>query len=157
VDGGKTFGHLPAKMPVRRRAAPIEQTCGGERERAAANRSDPPGRIRCFPQPGQEARDIFDLQTAVTARDKQRVEFATDAAKIGLRRNIHSTVAINQSIRFGRDQFDLVGGLLCIEVLTTELVCFSEDRKRPGNVQNLGARKGDNADPASGALAQAHV
>jgi hypothetical protein len=70
--------------------------------------------------------------------------------------NIHPAVAINQSIRFGRDQFDLVGGLLCIEALLTKLVCFSKNSQRPGNVQNLGSRKGDDADPARGCLARAN-
>lgn len=99
---------------MRRRAPPVEQSGGGQRERAAANRSDPPRRIRCFTQPGQEAGDLFDMHPAVTARDKQRVEFATRAPKIGLRRNIHPAVTVDQPIRFGRDQFDLVGRLLCI-------------------------------------------
>jgi hypothetical protein len=156
-DGGKTFGHLPTKVPVRRRATTVEQAGGGKRERPATDRSDPPRRIRHFPEPGQEACDPFDMYPAVTARDKQRVEGATDAAKIGLRRNIHPAIAINQSIRFGRDQFDLVGRLLRIEVVLTELVCFGEDRQRPGNVQNLGARKGDDADPACAGLTRAFV
>jgi hypothetical protein len=60
-DCGKTFGHLPAKMPVRRRATTVEQAGGGKRERSATDRSDPPRRIRRFPEPGQEARDLFDM------------------------------------------------------------------------------------------------
>ena len=60
-DCGKTFGHLPAKMPVRRRATTVEQAGGGKRERPATDRSDPPRRIRRFPEPGQEARDLFDM------------------------------------------------------------------------------------------------
>ncbi|MGH9767105.1 MAG: hypothetical protein ACREAB_06680 [Blastocatellia bacterium] len=61
------------------------------------------------------------------------------------------------ALLFGRDQFDLVGRLLCIEVFLAELVCFGEDRQRPGDVQNLGARKGDDADPARVGPAQAFV
>jgi hypothetical protein len=122
---------------VRRRPAPVEQAGGRQRERAAADRSDPPRRFRCFPQPGQETRDIFDMYPAVTSGDKQRVEGAADAAKIGLRRNIHPAVAINQSIRLCRDQFDLVGRLLRVEIVLTELVCFGENRQWSGNVQNL--------------------
>ena len=98
LDSWKTFGHLLTKVPVRRRAPPVEQAGGCQRERAATDRSDPPSRIRCFSQPGQEARDLFDMYPAVTARDKQRVEFATDAAKIVLRCNIHPAVAIDQSV-----------------------------------------------------------
>jgi hypothetical protein len=157
LDGGKTFGHSPAKMPVRRRAPPVEQAGGGQGERAHADRPDPPRRIRRLPQPWQETRDLLDLHHAVTARDKQRVEFATDAAKIGLRRKIYSAIAVNQSIRFGRDQFDLIGRLLCVEVRLTELVCFCEDRKRPGDVQNLGAWKGDYADATRGGPPQVFV
>jgi hypothetical protein len=148
LDGGKKFGHLLAKAPVRCRAPPVEQSGGGQRERARADRSDPPRRIRCFSQPGQEASDLFDLYHAVTTRDQQRVEFAADAAKIGLRRKIHPAVAVNQSIRFGRDQFDLIGRPLCIEAFLTELVRFSENRQRSGNIQNLGAWKRDDADPS---------
>jgi hypothetical protein len=47
--------------------------------------------------------------------------------------------------------------LLYIEVSPTELVCFSEDRQRPGNVENLGAWKGNDADPAGGRLMQVVV
>src|SRR5262245_11758630 len=95
------------------------------------------------------------MYPAVTSGDKQRVEGAADAAKIGLRRDIHPAVAINQSIRLCRDQFDLVGQLLRIEIVLAELVCFGEYRQRPGNVQNLGAWKGDDANPARDGLTQA--
>jgi hypothetical protein len=68
-----------------------------------------------------------------------------------------TAVAINQPIRFGRDQFNLVGSLLRVEIVLTELVCFGEDRQRPGNVQDLGARKGDDADPARVGFSRAFV
>jgi hypothetical protein len=150
LDCGKPFGHLLAKVPVRRRAPPVEQSGGGQRECAVTDRPDPPRCLRCLPQPGKEARDLFDLRHTVTARDNQSVEFAFDTTKIGLRRNIHPTVAVNQSIRLGRDQFYLIGRLLRIEVSSTELICFSEDRQWPGNVENLRAWEGNDADPASG-------
>ena len=85
------------------------------------------------------------------------IEFATDAAKIVLRRNIHTAVTVNQSIRFGRDQFDLIGRPLCIEAFLTELVRFSEDLQRSGNIQNLGAWKGDDADPSRDRVTQTFV
>ena len=69
LDGWKALDHLLTKVPVRRRAPPVEQAGGGQRERAAANRSDPTRRIRRFTQPGQEAGDLFDMYPAVTARD----------------------------------------------------------------------------------------
>jgi hypothetical protein len=147
-DGGKTFGHLLTKMPVGRRSTTVQQSGGGKRERPSTDRPNSPRRLRCFPEPRQESRDVFDIYSAVTASYKQCVEDAADAAKISLRRNIHAAVAINQSIRFGRDQFDLVSRLLRIEIVLTELIRFGEDSQRPGDVQNLGARKGDDADPA---------
>src|SRR5205807_4400234 len=98
-------------VPMRRRAAAIEQTGASKQHRASANRSDSPDSSGDLSQPAHDVRVYFILFNGVATGHEQGVDLPAHFPKSFMRGDPQAAVCYQRSLRRGADDFD---GINCL-------------------------------------------